>query len=93
MVESASVALNIKNPHTERLAQLIARETGETLTQAVTIALEERLERLRGSRMAPDTVQAILEIAARCSALPDLDKRTPDEILGYDETGGFSSGD
>ncbi len=50
MVEScriggSGVALNIKNARTESLAHQVARETGETLTQAVTRALEERLER------------------------------------------------
>jgi antitoxin VapB len=29
----------------------------------------------------------ILEIGRRCAALPDLDMRPPDEILGYDEHG------
>ena len=33
--------------------------------------------------------EAITEIAERCAALPDLDTRTPDAILGYDERGGF----
>jgi hypothetical protein len=28
-----------------------------------------------------------LEIGAHCAALPDVDSRTPDEILGYDEAG------
>jgi antitoxin VapB len=29
----------------------------------------------------------ILEIGMRCAALPDLDQRGADEILGYDEAG------
>lgn len=36
-----------------------------------------------------ELVQRILEIGARCSALPDLDDRSPDESLGYDENGAF----
>ena len=32
---------------------------------------------------------AIIQISERCTALPDLDTRTADEILGYDERGGF----
>lgn len=39
------MALNIKNEETERLAKALARQNGETVTMAVTIALRERLER------------------------------------------------
>ncbi|MBT9584494.1 type II toxin-antitoxin system VapB family antitoxin [bacterium] len=87
------MALNIKNARTESLAHQVARETGETLTQAVTRALEERLERLNGRRQAPDLRDTLLEISRRCRALPDLDQRPTHEILGYDELGGFSDGD
>lgn len=31
--------------------------------------------------------ERLLAIAKRCAALPLLDRRTPDEILGYDEYG------
>jgi antitoxin VapB len=39
------MAMNIKNPETERLARELAKRTGESLTVAVTVALRERLER------------------------------------------------
>lgn len=83
------MALSLKNPQAERLAREVAKETGETLTTAVIHALEERLVRLKGRRTAPDTLETILAISERCSALPDLDTRSADEILGYDEHGGF----
>ena len=83
------MALNIKNRRAEQLASQVARETGESMTQAVIRALEERLERLQGRRAVPDVVERIEEIAGRCRALPDLDPRSPEEILGYDGTGAF----
>jgi antitoxin VapB len=83
------MALNIKNRRAEDLASEVARETGESMTQAVIRALEERLERLRGRKTIPDVVERIQEIATRCQALPDLDPRSPEEILGYDRTGAF----
>ena len=43
----------------------------------------ERMARMRN---------AILETSGRCTALPDLDERTADEILGYDGRGGFAEG-
>jgi antitoxin VapB len=83
------MAVSIKNERTERLARAVADETGESLTGAITHALEEKLERLRGRREAPDLAEQLREIARRCAALPDLDRRTADEILGYDERGLF----
>ena len=81
------MALSIKNGHAERLAREVARETGETITQAILTSLEERLLRLRGRRVAGDLVQEILSIGSRCAALSDLETRSPDEILGYGEDG------
>jgi antitoxin VapB len=40
------MSLNIKNPEAHALAARLAQKTGETLTEAVTAALRERLERL-----------------------------------------------
>jgi antitoxin VapB len=83
------VALSIKNDKAERLARQVAGETGESLTEAIIHSLEERLESLRGRRSAPDLVETLLEIGHRCSSLPDLDGRSAEEILGYDEIGAF----
>ena len=41
-----TVALTIKNAEVERLATEVARLTGETKTQAIRVALEERRRRL-----------------------------------------------
>ena len=40
------MALNIKDPETERLAAEVARLAGETKTRAVKVALQERSQRL-----------------------------------------------
>ena len=81
------MALSIRNPKTEKLARELAAESGKNITQAITHALEERLERLRGLSTATDLVEEILKISKRCSAIPDQDQRSADEILGYDSVG------
>jgi antitoxin VapB len=48
-----AVALNIKNAETQRLSSELAALTGETLTTAVTIAVRERLERVRSQQDDP----------------------------------------
>jgi antitoxin VapB len=78
--------LNIKDPETDSLARQLAEVTGETITHAVGVALRERLERLRVA--PPRRLAAELdEIALRCAALPLVDDRPEEEILGYDEHG------
>jgi len=81
------MALSIRNSKAEKLARELAAESGETITQTITHALEERLGRLRGRSTGTDLVEEILKISKRCSAIPDLDQRSADEILGYDSVG------
>ncbi len=81
------MALNIRNPETDRLATALARLTGETKTEAVTRALRDRLERVRRERARRRLADELDEIARHCAALPVRDARSADEILGYDEHG------
>jgi len=81
------MALNIKDPVTERLVRELAAATGEGVTGAIRKAAEERLQRLRRDRAGRSLAADLLEIGERCAALPDLDSRTAEEIIGYDEHG------
>lgn len=47
------MALNIRNADADHLAAEVARMTGETKTQAVIVALQERLTRVRRVRGQP----------------------------------------
>lgn len=86
MVDSG-VALSIKDSETERLARQVARETRESLTQAIRQSLRERLERLRRKSRTRLKREKLNDILRRIDALPDLDTRPADEILGYDDRG------
>jgi antitoxin VapB len=81
------MALSIKDDQTDTLAREVARRTGETLTGAIRTALAERLQCLSGRHRAPTAREKIHEILHRVDALPNLDDRSEDEILGYDEHG------
>jgi antitoxin VapB len=81
------MALSIKHDEADRLARALARETGETLTEAVVVALRERLGRIRRPRRARRLEAEIRAIQKRVAKLPVLDARSPDEILDYDEHG------
>ncbi len=80
------MALSIKHPRADQLARELAACTGESLTDAVIVALEERLRRQRmvTSTGFRDELRAIRK---RCAKLPRRDHRSADDIIGYDERG------
>jgi len=87
LFQERKMALRIRNTKAEKLARELAAESGENITQAITPALEERLQRLRGGSTAIDPADEIVKIPKRCSEIPDQDQRPPDKILGYGSTG------
>jgi antitoxin VapB len=48
------MAINIKNDETERLTRELTEATGEGVTTAVTVAVRERLERVRKAELTPE---------------------------------------
>lgn len=80
------MALSIKTDEADRLARELAEATHETLTQAVTIALRERLERVR-SEQRSEYEERLRRLVDEYQALGLRDERTADEIIGYDEHG------
>jgi antitoxin VapB len=89
LYNGAGMALSLKDPETDRLAREVARLTGESLTEAVRKSLSERLgrERLRRGKPRKSLVEELTEICRHCASLPELDARSADEIVGYDENG------
>ncbi len=83
------MSLNIRNAETEALVRKVADLTGESLTNTIKNALLERLERITGQNKTVNLADELNTIADRCGALPDHDTRSADEILGYNEYGGF----
>ena len=81
------MALNIRNAEAEQLAAELARITGETKTEAVARALRDQLARVRRERSGVGLADRLVAIGRECAALPVLDDRAPEEILGYDEHG------
>ncbi len=84
------MGLNIKNDETERLIRELAALQGESLTEAVTEAVRERLERLKRENLRASRVAAMLEIGRACAAAlppqPDQLESDPTAFL-YDEMG------
>jgi antitoxin VapB len=80
------LTLNIKDPEAHKLARALARETGETMTTAVTEALRQRLEQVRRRNKPEATAAELLAIGRRCASA--LKGRPLDHgKLLYDERG------
>ncbi len=78
------MALSIKSEKADELARKVARLTGTTLTEAVEIALEEKLKRTQSQGKVGANIRRLME---EFSQYPVLDDRSADEIIGYDEFG------
>ncbi len=81
------MALNIKDDTADRLARELAAATGESITMAVTTAVRERLERVRGSVPRDERVHALSRIAARSATRRVRDRRSAEDIIGYGPDG------
>ena len=80
------MTLNIKDPEAHELARQIAKQTGETMTRAVTEALRERLARISDNRKSGTMAQELLAIGRRCAAT--LKQKPVDHAsLMYDDRG------
>ena len=84
------MALNIKNPDVERLAAEVAAHTGESKTEAIRRALEERRRRLKGPAPAERRVRVLKFLETRVwPTIPKkqlgrrLTRTEQDDILGY----------
>jgi antitoxin VapB len=89
------MAMNIKNDSVERLATEVARMTGETKTEAIRRALEERKRRLRAGHAGGDRKPAVVAFLKKrvWPGVPKnqigrtLSRAEEDAILGYGPDG------
>jgi antitoxin VapB len=81
------MSLNIKNDEAHRLARELAKATGESMTVAVSEAIRERLERVRG-KSSDGLAERLLKIGRDCAAHLKEPYRSMDvDELLYDEKG------
>ena len=81
--------LHITNPEVEQKVREMASLTGESITDAIGIAADERIARVRPARKRRRTpsVDEILELVRSFDLKPINSDLTEDEILGYGPDG------
>jgi antitoxin VapB len=81
------MALNIKNQEAQKLARELAKLTGKSMTAAVTDAVRENLDRVRGEHEV-GLADRLLKIGKDCAArLREPFRSTDHGELLYDEKG------
>ena len=81
------MGMSIRNSEVEKLARSLSRMTGENMTETILESLKERHQRLRVANVSQRLLDDLSAIAKRTAALPKLDDRSAEEIIGYDERG------
>jgi antitoxin VapB len=81
------MALNIKNEETQRLSRDLAELTGESITTAVTVAIRERLDRLRAAGGDSDEQRAarIVDLGRQIASAISASAMRIDDL--YDDRG------
>ncbi|MFO1128687.1 MAG: type II toxin-antitoxin system VapB family antitoxin [Rhodospirillales bacterium] len=74
------MTFSIKNREADRLARELARWRNKSITAVITDALRAELEQEKAG--APAMADRLMRIGARYAALPNLDVRSDEEILG-----------
>ncbi|AEU35982.1 Rv0623 family protein transcription factor [Granulicella mallensis MP5ACTX8] len=83
------MALHITNPAVEQKVRSLASVTGESITEAIGAAAEERLIRFNaaGKNLSSPSVEEVLAMIRSFNLKPINEDLTDDEILGYGPEG------
>ncbi len=80
------MTLSIKDPEADALAWRLAEQAGESLTEAVKRAIQERLDRESARQVALPLAERLLGIGRHCAAhLPKPYESGDHAALLYDE--------
>jgi len=80
----------IRDEEADRMIRQLAERTGDTITDAVKGAVSEKLARTPLSEAEIRERRAKLQaILAKFDAMPTVDHRSADEIIGYNDKGHF----
>ena len=83
------MAINVKNSQVEEQLRELCRLTGESVTEAIGKAVQQRLLSIGNRTSSMGLKEALLDLGRECSRLPDRERRSNDEILGYTDEGVF----
>jgi antitoxin VapB len=83
------MGVSIKSAEAERKLRRVSRLLGKSMTATVIELADNKLREIDAKKDRERKLRKVEEIVRRIKALPVLDDRTPDEILGYNKDGLF----
>jgi antitoxin VapB len=83
------MGVSIKSAEAERKLRRVSRLLGKSMTATVIELADGKLKELDAMKDRERIHRAVDRIVRRVKALPVLDERTDDEILGYNKDGLF----
>jgi len=83
------MGISIKSPEADRKLRRVARLLGKSLTATVIELADSKLKELEAKKDRARIHRAVDRIVRRVKALPVLDDRSPDIIIGYNKDGLF----
>jgi antitoxin VapB len=83
------MGVSIKSTEAERKLRRVSRLLGKSMTATVIELADGKLKEIDAKKDRERKLRKVDEIVRRVKALPVLDNRTPDEILGYNIDGLF----
>jgi len=81
------MAVLIRAERVEQKIRELAARTGESLTEAVEKAIDDRLAATLPKRKGRVDREGLAKLLAEIDALPVVDPRSPDEIMDWDDSG------
>jgi len=81
------MTITIKRPEADQLVRELVKLTRRSMTEVIVLALKEMLLREQGKKATSNLSEELMAVGKRCASLPDLDDRTPEQILGYNDIG------
>jgi len=81
------MAVLIRAERVEQKIRELAARTGESLTEAVEKAIDDRLAAMLPKRKGRVDREGLAKLLAEIDALPVVDPRSPDEIMDWDDSG------
>ena len=81
------MAVLIRAKRVDRKIRDLAKQNGETLTEAVEKAVDARLAATAPKRKGRIDREGLAQLLADIDALPVIDPRSPDDMIKYDEFG------
>ena len=81
------MAFHVSSERVDKHVRTLARITGQSITDAIDDAVQEKIQRIRPRKIDKDYVRDLMRLTDQMASSLKPDKRSPDDLVGYDDAG------